>query len=220
MIDSDIEIPEMKEHISLRRSVSNKIIAGVCAGIADYLEINPNIIRVLFVFLFLLGGWGLVVYLGAVVVIPASNYEKEKSGSGKWRKNIILKFVISGFVLILLVYSALNYFWVHNFLVFSYLTQSLVFSIIIIGLGIFLIKFENKTKTFPSRNQNELHKSQSDIILTGVCGGLSEYLLIDSSITRIIWLTFTFATFGIGAVVYILLSYVMKKISVIVIEKE
>lgn len=49
---------------------ANKKIAGVCAGIADYLETDPIIIRAIFLFLFLVGGGGFLLYLIMWALMP------------------------------------------------------------------------------------------------------------------------------------------------------
>ena len=54
----------------LYRSVSNRVIAGVCGGIGEYFEIDPVIIRVLFVVAALGGGFGVLMYIVLWIVIP------------------------------------------------------------------------------------------------------------------------------------------------------
>lgn len=54
----------------LYRSNSQKMIAGVCGGIAEYVSIDPTIVRLIWAFLCLWGGWGLVLYLVAMFIIP------------------------------------------------------------------------------------------------------------------------------------------------------
>lgn len=49
---------------------ANKKIAGVCAGLADYLETDPIIIRAIFLFLFLVGGGGFLLYLIMWALMP------------------------------------------------------------------------------------------------------------------------------------------------------
>ena len=53
----------------LYRSVSDKKIAGVCGGLADYLNIDATIIRVVWALLSI-GGPGLLAYLICALVIP------------------------------------------------------------------------------------------------------------------------------------------------------
>jgi len=54
----------------LFRSKDDKTIAGVCSGIAEYLEIDPVIIRLLLVLLIFGYGAGILMYLLALLIIP------------------------------------------------------------------------------------------------------------------------------------------------------
>lgn len=54
----------------LYRSRTNRIIAGVCGGLGEYFQIDPLIIRLIWLILFLAGGVGLLVYLIAWIIIP------------------------------------------------------------------------------------------------------------------------------------------------------
>jgi phage shock protein C len=56
----------------LYRSKENKILGGVCGGIAEYLDVDPTLIRLLFVLVLLFSGIGpvLILYLIAWAIIP------------------------------------------------------------------------------------------------------------------------------------------------------
>lgn len=61
----------MSDIKTLTRSRSNRMIAGVCAGLGDYLNIDPTIIRLLFVLgFFTFNGAMLIVYLIMAIVTP------------------------------------------------------------------------------------------------------------------------------------------------------
>lgn len=61
----------MSDYKTLTRSKTNRMIAGVCAGLADYLNIDPTIIRLLFVLgFFTFNGAMLLVYLIMAIVTP------------------------------------------------------------------------------------------------------------------------------------------------------
>jgi len=47
-----------------------KMIAGVCAGLADYLNIDPTIMRILFVVIAFAGGASLLAYLIMWIIVP------------------------------------------------------------------------------------------------------------------------------------------------------
>jgi phage shock protein PspC (stress-responsive transcriptional regulator)/predicted membrane protein len=59
----------------LRRSRTDRTLAGVCGGLAAYFELHPAIFRVAFVALTLLGGAGVLIYLAAVLVMPDAGRE-------------------------------------------------------------------------------------------------------------------------------------------------
>lgn len=54
----------------LYRSRSQRMICGVCGGIAEYFNIDPTIIRLVWVLFALGGGSGLLVYFLAAIIIP------------------------------------------------------------------------------------------------------------------------------------------------------
>lgn len=56
----------------LYRSNTDRKLCGVCGGLAEHLDIDPVIIRLIFIFLTLFGGGGLLIYLICAVVIPKS----------------------------------------------------------------------------------------------------------------------------------------------------
>ena len=53
----------------LYRNTKNKMIAGVCSGLAEYLNIDPTIVRLIWA-LIALGGAGIIAYLIAAIIIP------------------------------------------------------------------------------------------------------------------------------------------------------
>ncbi|MBS3873810.1 MAG: PspC domain-containing protein [Firmicutes bacterium] len=54
----------------LYRSLSNRMIGGICGGLAEYVNADPTIIRLLMLLFVLFGGAGFLFYLAAWVIIP------------------------------------------------------------------------------------------------------------------------------------------------------
>ena len=54
----------------LERDMANRKIAGVCAGLANYLEIDVTLIRIIWFTLVLAGGFGMVGYVIAWIAMP------------------------------------------------------------------------------------------------------------------------------------------------------
>ena len=53
----------------LYRDTNNKVLAGVCAGLAEYVNIDPTIVRVIWA-LVGLSGAGIIAYLACALIIP------------------------------------------------------------------------------------------------------------------------------------------------------
>lgn len=59
------------DYKQLTRSTTNRMIAGVCAGLGEYLNIDPTVIRLLFILaLFLTGPGILIAYLLMAIIVP------------------------------------------------------------------------------------------------------------------------------------------------------
>ena len=54
----------------LYRSKKNRVIAGVCGGIAEYFNVDPTLVRLAWVVFTLLGGSGIIAYFIAWVIVP------------------------------------------------------------------------------------------------------------------------------------------------------
>lgn len=60
----------MSEAKKLQRSSANKKIFGVCAGFAEYFDVDVTIMRIIFLVLLLCAGGGLLAYLICALVMP------------------------------------------------------------------------------------------------------------------------------------------------------
>ncbi len=56
----------------LMRSRTDEKIAGVCGGFAEYLEMDSTLVRVIWLMLAFFGGWGLLGYIIAWIVMPVA----------------------------------------------------------------------------------------------------------------------------------------------------
>ncbi|HHV01660.1 MAG: PspC domain-containing protein [Defluviitoga tunisiensis] len=54
----------------LYRSRENKVLAGVCGGIGEYFEIDPVIVRLIWIVLTMIWGFGFFLYIIAIFLIP------------------------------------------------------------------------------------------------------------------------------------------------------
>ncbi len=61
----------MTDYKKLYRIPSKGMLGGVCAGLGEYLNADPTLIRLLFVLLTLAGGSGVVLYIAMWLIVPS-----------------------------------------------------------------------------------------------------------------------------------------------------
>ena len=54
----------------LTRSATDRKLAGVCAGIAEYFDIDPTVVRIGWIVFSLMGGCGLLAYILCALLMP------------------------------------------------------------------------------------------------------------------------------------------------------
>lgn len=67
---------ENHQNKRFRRSASDRFLAGVCGGIAEFLRVDSTIVRLLFVVLTVLGFSGVFVYILAWLIMPDENEKR------------------------------------------------------------------------------------------------------------------------------------------------
>lgn len=58
------------EQKKLTKSSVNRMICGVCAGVGEYLGIDPTVVRLAWVLLTFVGTAGIIAYIIAAIIIP------------------------------------------------------------------------------------------------------------------------------------------------------
>lgn len=129
----------------LKRSRRNRVIAGVCAGLADYFNIDIALVRVLFVVAALCGSFGFWMYVILWIVVPEEIIEgdtiditpkddivEKKTAYGAMIASLILIFI--GLVALL-----------DNFLSIAWLWKLWPVALIIIGVVILVNSQKNNS---------------------------------------------------------------------------
>jgi phage shock protein PspC (stress-responsive transcriptional regulator) len=81
---SDSDGPSSREKFSspgyhrMYRDPDNRVIGGVCSGMGAYWDIDPVIVRIIFIALALAGGIGVMVYLILYIVLPEAKTTAQK----------------------------------------------------------------------------------------------------------------------------------------------
>lgn len=68
-----------KGNLKLYRSETNKVIAGVCAGLAEVFNVDVTLVRIIFLLAFAFGGGGLLIYIILWIVMPTKSGLKKSS---------------------------------------------------------------------------------------------------------------------------------------------
>lgn len=214
----------------LYRSYSNKVFAGVCGGLAEYFDVDPIVIRILFVLMVLFGGTGIVLYIAAIFIVPKRPYMMNDSApaqpettpgvkSESVRNWFGIALVIIG---ILLLLSNMEIFHFFNFLEDAF---EFVFPVLLIILGMAIIYYRQsrpeQTAAAPPEGQpspdqpyqspgyRQFKRSMTDKKIFGVCGGLAKYFGVDSSLIRMLYVVLCLASFGAGFILYILIALIV-----------
>jgi phage shock protein PspC (stress-responsive transcriptional regulator) len=75
----------------LVRTQDDKMFLGVAGGIAQYLAIDPAIVRIAFVLLTLLHGWGLIIYFVMAIIMPVEGSPVSAKANAFDEEEIVIK---------------------------------------------------------------------------------------------------------------------------------
>lgn len=193
----------------ITRSQSDRLLTGVCGGVADYFSIDPTLVRLIWIFFTLFGGSGLLAYIIATLMIPDSNSQEGYFKLDSLKSNPLwgVLFIFSGLIFFLQYDDIFYLFWA------SFWGNFINISIAFVLLGISIYLLYNRQSQIKSNNKNvlanPLHLSIDDKKLAGVCGGLGQSLVIDPNIVRVLWVFGTFMSIGVGVLLYIILALIL-----------
>lgn len=54
----------------LHKSSSNRMLAGVCGGVAEYLDVDPTVVRVVWAIGSAFAGAGVIAYIACAIIMP------------------------------------------------------------------------------------------------------------------------------------------------------
>jgi len=95
----------------LYRCRDNRILAGVAGGVAEYFDLDPSLVRILFFISMFFGGIGLLLYIGMAIIVPLEPISAEAAaeaaalpeahrhvnrGTGRWTTLVGLGLILFG----------------------------------------------------------------------------------------------------------------------------
>ena len=220
----------------LYRSRVNRMISGVCGGLGEYLNMDPVVIRIIFILLALFGGGGILLYLIGIFVIPENPNQSPVSATKPKERTSSGHSAFWGWVLIILgaLFLIPQFTFIPPIDLWD-LPWGTIWAILFIVFGIFLLlKSDTKeTAQMPPAGESatesatgtgegqsgqkakergpvkHLFRSRKDRMISGVCGGLAEYFDMDPTVLRLIFVFLTIFSKGLGLLAYIILIFAM-----------
>lgn len=194
-------LPPLPETPKKKKKPNRRFILGVCKRIADFTKINVSLIRLVFIILTIIGGWGIAAYFITAALLPGKTSEEPAAINNRYNF-----YMINGIALIL----SAGYFILEPTGLFQYMSfmglraaffvPALVFLSIFIAYTIYGISFQDNLP-------EKFYKSRSNKRIKGVCGGLSKYLNVNPDFLRVITFLLILASGGIILLVYFLISF-------------
>jgi phage shock protein C len=206
----------------LYKSRRERMIDGVCGGIAEYFEVDATIVRILWVLVTLLGGSGFILYIIAMIIMPVNPEHiggtQPAVGGAQHTDRKRFWGVLLILVGALILFTNLGLFaafrWWH-------VSWDVVFPVALIIIGAWLMYVhankpdggthssgssaaENGPPTAEPRR--ELKRSATERKLFGVCAGIAKYFNVDPTIVRVLYVLLVLASFGWGLLLYIILA--------------
>lgn len=213
----------------LYKSRVNRMIDGVCGGIAEYFGLDPTLVRIVWVLLTILGGSGILLYIAGMIIIPtaplfpippAAQSAASPSPSSSNHKFWGILLVVVGTLWLLSNMGIWHRWWSFSWDVMLPLVLVLAGVAFLFGGRNSISIPVGQSETGGSSSESapahvnpaeptRLYRSRRERKLFGVCGGLGTYFGIDPTIVRVLFVVSAFASFGITILAYIIMAIVV-----------
>lgn len=223
----------------LYRHPSDKVIGGVCGGLAELVGWDPALVRILWVAATVAtGGGGILAYLAFWALLPVGTVSDgqlqpaavELNERSLGRTGMAL--IALGVIWFLANIGVLGWLWGS----FWGLVSVVFWPALLIGAGYLLLRYLGRGEwnwrttrdrvqsgvgeRMPSgesmregmrsmRERFPLKRSRNDRIFMGVCGGIGQRIGIDANLVRLVWAAFSIGSVGMGVLIYVLLGLLL-----------
>ena len=223
----------------LFRSPTDKMVAGVCGGLADYLGWDPVLVRILWIVVTLsTGGGGFLAYLALGLLLPvgtiAQGQERPAAIELNERNLSRVAYVLIGLGVLWLFSSVPFLSWIGG-MVWGAI-RLLFWPAVLMSIGFMLLSkgdkenwrqsFDGMTSRVRSsghvsngtnfksslssaRARLPLKRSSTNRVFMGVCGGIGERTGVDANLVRLLCGAVGIATFGFAIPAYILIGLLL-----------
>lgn len=116
------------ENSKIYRNTENKVIGGVCSGLADYFNLDVALLRVLFVIALLFASFGFWLYVILWVVLPVNSQQPTANGQQSKTTSIFAGVAVIFIGLIFLVNNFFPIYWIWK-----------LWPLILVGIGVVMV---------------------------------------------------------------------------------
>lgn len=219
--------PQQEQFKKFYRSTRQRVIAGVCGGLAEYFSVDVVIVRLAWALFALVGGAGIIAYILCWIIVPErKNAETTVSNSPKTNFGML----IIGFILVALGFIAIAGWWGIFATAFPFNFCALYAPgffpaiLILVGLGLLIGWLVAKSRTgstsqsvpeaepsteHTARQPRRLYRARDFRVIAGICGGIGKYLNLDPTIVRILLVLFALSSLGMVILVYVILIFII-----------
>lgn len=208
----------------LTKSRANRMIDGVCGGLAEYLGVDATLVRLAWVLLTVMGGAGIILYIAGMILVPkaeagdpAQPQNNEKANSRFWG------FLLVGVGVVWLTANLGLSFW-HNWWGHAF---DVVIPVALVLLGVAFIfggrRYLSGEEGGPAASPEgaeggvapgpaivaRLYRSRTEKKIAGVCGGIGVSLSVDPVIIRLLFLVAAIASLGFMLIAYLIMAIVI-----------
>lgn len=195
-----------EDNKKLFRSNSDKILGGVCSGLANYVNTDPILFRILFAAFTLLGGLGIFIYITLLLVLEPDSFRTNEVYLLRKEKEKNFKVIIGSILILISTFEFLDFFTYFTGINLYFFNNMFALSLFLIFLGIVIFIKRMNFNLVNVYSKQVFFRSKSNKAILGVCSGLADYFFFNINSIRMIWILFTFSTLGFGAMVYLLIS--------------
>jgi len=197
----------------LYRSTRQRMIAGVCGGIAEYFKIDPTLVRITWAVLTIFGAPGMVlVYVLAAIIVPKNPSPPETGNTGQAEKSEFRPTQVAGIVILIVgLILMLGQFGVSWWSL--RVPWRLMWGLFLVAVGMVLVLSVQKAGGAVEEPEGcrarRIVRVRTRRMVAGVCGGLARYFGLDPSLVRLAWALGTIASGGAGILAYIIMWIVL-----------
>ncbi len=202
------------ENKRLYRSRQDRVLGGVCGGLGEYLDVDPVLIRVAWVAMALVKGFGILLYIIWIFVVPLQPFVEE---AARKKRHGGVAGIVFGSVLIALglIFLADEWRWIDLHLWGGW-TWDFVMPVLLMAAGVWFLlrsREQRDASTGPedrptgqAATARRFTREREGKKIFGVCAGIGTYLGVDATIIRMLFVVVALMHLPIGILTYLALA--------------